>query len=289
MTAAALAQEVSALVSLPDAVVRLLELIDDPHSGNSEIAEVVLHDPGLAASILKLVNSAYYGFSSKIGSVSHAINLIGRNELRNVAMAAGMAEAFKDIPPNLVDMHTFWFNSVTCATIARLLAERCGYPQEALFIPGLLHAIGRLVLYIRRPEQYREVLAVSGDRSEREINAAEARVFGFDHAELGAELARQWKLPSRLQTILKYHLHPQDAPDYQNEVAILHIAADMAAGITPSTQVERYAKDYTPAFIPEFWRELGQSEEWIPEILQRATLQGFEILDIVNPRAATIL
>ncbi len=289
MTAAALAQEVESLLSLPDAVVRLNALIDDPNSDIAELTEVISHDPGLAARLLKLVNSAYYGFSYRVDSISRAVNLIGRRELGNLAMASGMAEVFNGIPSETIDMETFWFNSVTCGTLAKCLAEPCRCDREVLFIAGLLHAIGRLVFYLRRPKQYREVLVQCGEQTESNLNAAERKAFGFDHAELGAELCLQWKLPERLHGILRHHLDPLNAPDYRREVGILHVAADMAAGIMPSTQVERYAMDYVPGFEAEVWRDLGLPDERIPDLLQTASLHSLTMLRIVNPTSLTII
>jgi putative nucleotidyltransferase with HDIG domain len=223
MSATALAQEVKSLLSLPDAVMRLNALIDDPKAGTADIAEVIAHDPGLAASLLKLVNSAYYGFPGTISSIARAADLIGRNELRSLALACGMAEVFKGIPSGIVDMETFWFNSVTCGTLAKLLAQRCRADRDALFTAGLLHGIGRLVFYLRRPEQYRDVLVRCGEQTEANLNAWERRVFGFDHAELGAELCRQWGLPEHLCQILRHHLAPAGAGDDLREASLLHV------------------------------------------------------------------
>jgi putative nucleotidyltransferase with HDIG domain len=289
MTALALAQEVQSLLSLPEAVLRLNALLDDPGSTDADLAEVIGLDPGLTASLLKLVNSAYYNFPQKVTSIPRAVGLIGRGAVRSLAVLSGMAEVFKGIPPGVVDMETFWLNSVMCGALAKLLAQRARCDPEPLFIAGLLHAIGRLVFYLRRPEQYRRVLAWCDTPSEAQLNAGEREVFGFDHAELGAELCRQWRLPESLGLIIRHHLAPLAAPERIKETAVLHVAVDMAAGIMPSTQAERYATDYSPGFDPAAWRELGLAEEAIPELLQAASLQGLAILKTINPDAALIV
>ncbi|QSA97168.1 HDOD domain-containing protein [Methylococcus sp. EFPC2] len=289
MNAASLAERVGSLLCLPDAVVQLNKLIDDPHARNVDLTEIISQDPGLSVRVLRLVNSPHFAFVNRVGSLSHAITVLGRQELRKLAMAAGMAEAFQGIPRESVDMDTFWCNSVTCATLAELLAGRCRQSREIAYLSGLLHGIGRLVFYTLAPDDYRRVLALSPDQTEQSLIAAEREVFGFDHAELGAELCRLWHLPLQLQQTLRYHLNPLEASDDDMPgVAILHVAADMASGIAPSTQVERYAKDYVPGFVPEVWRELDQPEERIPEFLQIALMRGFETLQIVSPSAMMV-
>lgn len=287
MTALALAQEVQSLLSLPEAVLRLNTLLDDPSSGDADLAEVIGLDPGLTASLLKLVNSAYYNFPQPVTSIPRAVGIIGRGAVRSLAVLSGMAEVFKGIPPGVVDMETFWLNSVMCGTLAKLIAQRARCEPEPLFIAGLLHAIGRLVFYLRRPAQYREVLAGREAPSEAQLNAGERAVFGFDHAELGAELCRQWQLPDSLGLLIRHHLAP--LAEHGKEAAALHVAVDMAAGIMPSTQVERYAIDYAPGFDPTAWHKLGLPDEAIPELLQAASLQGLAILKAINPDTALIV
>lgn len=284
-----LVQEVDSLFSLPDVVTRLNQVVEDPTRSNEDIAEVIAFDPALTTRLLKMVNSAFYGLPARVTSVTQAVAVIGRQEVRNLAFTACMASTFKGIPADLVDMETYWFNSVTCGTLARALAQRCRVVAgETLFLPGLLHAVGRLVFYARRPGEYQNVLAVH-EQGERAINEAERRVFGFDHGVLGGALLRHWKLPERLCFVLSNHLMPELASPETLDVAILHVASDMAAGIMPSTQVERYARDYVPTFQRDIWLRLGIEESAIPELLEFAGLQSFNLLHVLNPGALVIV
>jgi len=288
MTPEALAQEVSSLFSLPEAALRVNELVDDPSASTRDIAAVIRLDAGLAAAVLKLANSAFYGMPSRVDSVDQAIALIGQNALRDLVLATSVVSTFKGIPGELVDMQTFWDNSTTCGVIARNLGQLCGVREsERLFLAGLLHGVGRLVFFARRPEQYREVLQVK-DRGEAALVAAERRVFGFGYAELGAALLRLWGLPEMLGTVVAHHLEPGAAPAYRKETAILHVANDMAASLTPKVMSERQAGEYTPAFDEAAFASLGLDSGVLPGVMQSALLQAFEILDIVNPRAALI-
>ena len=136
---------VRSIFSLPEAVIRINELIESGDTCNTEIERVILNDPALTAKLLKFANSTYFGFSGKVDTVQRAVSIIGHKELRNLAIAASVTATFKDIPSNLLNMDTFWQHSVACGVIARLLASDVEN-RERFFIARLLHAVGSLIL-----------------------------------------------------------------------------------------------------------------------------------------------
>lgn len=237
MTPQALAQGAGALFSLPEAAIRVNELIRSPEHTSHDLAEVVELDAGLTARLLRLANSPLFGHVGKIDRVSHAIVMIGERALRDLVMATSVTHAFKGIPEEFVDMATFWDNSATCGVAARLLASRCGIRDgERIFVAGMLHGIGRLVFYSRQPELYREVLKMRTE-SEAAILAREKQIFGFTYAELGAALLAAWKLPEFFQVVIANQLEPLRAETFQKETAILHVARDMAASLADRKSV----------------------------------------------------
>ena len=150
MTPQQLVQEVSQLFTLPDVAIRLNELIAAPDSSTGDLVEVVQLDPGLAAAVLKLANSAHYGLVARVDSIPRAIAVIGERELQVMAMATSVTTTFRGLPADLVDMATFWDNSVACGVIARLLGRRCRIPKtEQLFLAGGCHADQKLVFSAR--------------------------------------------------------------------------------------------------------------------------------------------
>ncbi len=283
-----LVQEVSSLFSLPDVVVRLNSLIESGTASVAELTELVELDPGLTAAVLKLANSAWYGLPSRVDTVSAAIVLIGQRALRDLALSAAIVKAFRGIPDTLLDMHAFWDNSTACGVIARELGKACRIEErERLFIAGLLLGVGKLVFLARRPEQYRDVLAVA-PQGEAAIVAAERRIFGFDYAELGAELLKAWKLPPMLQFLVGAHLAPSAAKAWPKEAAIAFVAGDIAARIAPAIQSRQPVANYVPAYEPEIWSRLGLFPEAIPEIIASSLVQSFEIIEIINPGATMV-
>ena len=141
---------------------RAIDLINDPDASAAEIGDVISEDPALTARLLKIVNSAFYGFPSRIETVSRAITIVGTLELLDLILAASVVKAFSGIPSELVDMDQFWEHSLYTGVTARVLAGRHRAPDtERYFVAGLLHDIGALVLYRQLPRQSRAALPVA--------------------------------------------------------------------------------------------------------------------------------
>lgn len=286
MTPQQLVQEVEHLFSLPDVAIRLNELIDQPDTSTKELVEVVQLDAGIAATVLRLANSAWYGLPSRVDTISRAITLIGTKALRDLVLSTSVITTFKGISAEFVDMMDFWDNSVTCGVVTRNLAKKCGIREsERMFLAGLLHKVGRLVFYASRPVQYRQVL-MDKDMGEAAIVEAERTVFGFTFAELGGALLRAWRVPEALDEVIAYQINPNEAPYYQKEAAIVHMAGDIAFHMSPDIKARFQLGEYNLTFDEDAWNSLGLEREVLTEIMQTSLIQSFELLDIVNPRAS---
>lgn len=222
--------DVEHLVSLPAACVRLNELIDDPTSSADDISRVINQDVSLTARLLRVANSPLYGFSAQIDTVSRAVTVLGTQQVRDLSLAAAAVKTFNGIPNNLVSMESFWEHSILCALSARYLAMECIKRQrEAVFVAGLLHDIGQLVLYHLLPDLSRQALEACLDGpNELESQEAERDIIGFDHAEVGGELAHRWSLPTLIQECIAYHHNPEKAQQNRVETAVVHIANSIA-------------------------------------------------------------
>jgi putative nucleotidyltransferase with HDIG domain len=194
------------LPALPEIVYQLTKLIDDPNSTAQDLAEVISKDQSLTARVLRLVNSSYYAFRSKISKVSHAISLMGFLSIKNIVLSLSVIDAFrKRERDDGLEHHLFWEHSIGTASAAQSLGERSGYlsPEEA-FVGGLLHDIGKVVFDMTSPKEYAAALRQARIEG-RTIRSVEKDYFGFDHAGLGAALAEQWGLPSQLQDSIRSH------------------------------------------------------------------------------------
>ena len=225
-----LVQGVGGLVTLPNVFIRINQLVVDPNSSTADIAKAVSQDPSFTVRLLKVANSPFYGFSSTIDTVSKAVSVIGTSQIRNLALSMSVARTFAGLPNNLVSMDNFWHHSLYCALVARILAKQARKcDPEAVFTAGLLHDIGELIIFNRLPEPAKESLLLVLDQvDDLPVYLAERQIIGFDHAQVGGELARQWNLPPLLEECIAYHHSVAEAQRYPRETALVHLANILA-------------------------------------------------------------
>jgi HD-like signal output (HDOD) protein len=220
----ALLDDVEGLVSPPGVCLRLFELIHAPTTGAKDIAAVVGADPNLTARLLRIANSSFYNFSRKIDTISRAVSVIGTTELYQLVLSVSAVKTFNNIPNELVGMDTFWRHSVYTALLSRALAVRANVLHpERLFVSGLMHDIGSLVLYHQRPDAMRDILLVA-EGDEEVLYQAELDHFRFSHASIAAYLMDQWQLPEELLEAVSWHHQPERAENASIEAHILYLA-----------------------------------------------------------------
>ncbi|MBE0468460.1 MAG: HDOD domain-containing protein [Methyloprofundus sp.] len=225
LTAESLVQGSITLFSLPDIYHQIEKMVNDPRFTALEIGQVITKDPALSIRLLKLVNSSFYGFQSRIDTISRAVAIIGIKDLQNLIVATSVVDVFNGIPCDLVDMTDFWMQSVQCGVIAKLLAKESSVLHaERLFLAGLLHKIGALVLYQKLPELSAKVLKLADYNAEL-VPVIEQEMMGFTFADVGGELVKLWALPDSLYEAIAYQLTPEMALAHRLDAQILHIAA----------------------------------------------------------------
>jgi putative nucleotidyltransferase with HDIG domain len=257
---------VSTLVSLPEICVRVNEMAENPRYSAMDIGKVISHDAGLAARLLKIVNSAFYNKASRIDTISRAITVIGARDLRDLVLATSAIRTFTNVPSTLMDMDSFWRHSIATAAVAKILASHCRILHaERLFVAGLLHDVGQLVLCIKIPELMRVVLFRARDASLPPYRA-EHEVFGFDHSKIGCELMRLWRLPDSMQEIAEFHHAPGGAQNFSLETAIVHLAGIIANQVEPDGSRKKSFESIDPVA----WEITGLNEDIIPGILPEA-------------------
>ena len=183
--------------------------------------------------------------------------------------------SFAGLPNELISMENFWRHSLLCALVARHLAKvarRCD--PDALFTAGLLHDIGELVLFNRLPDLSREVLLLVLDGIEElPVNEAERQLMGLDHADVGGELARQWKLPPLLEECIEHHHHIEEAKRYPRETALVHLANIIAQ----MAELDSLSPEDVPAINPLAWEMTGLDESAIEPAVREAQAEVAEI------------
>lgn len=287
MDARHLVQNVSDLVSLPAVNERVMALLD-AEATQVEIGDVLRHDPSLTARLLKAANARRYGASSQVTDVGEAIDLMGTAEVRSLVTATAAVDSFRNVPVDLVDMNNFWQHSVCCALTARALAAQCGAEdQESLFLAGLLHDVGQLIIYHELPELARQVLEKAGEPEERRYRAEQA-IIGFTHAQVGAELLRVWGFPTRLHEAVEFHHEPVKARRFPVDAAIVHLATCISNAFEPSWKNPSLKQGHGGAW-PEAWTITGLSESIIEPTLDTVAWELLDVADIVAPGASCII
>lgn len=215
------------LASPPTVYLALQKVIDDPSKSARDAAKIIESDASLAMRLLKIVNSAFYGFPSQISSIPTAITLIGVRELQNLVLATVIIERFSELPGQLFSINDFWAKNLRCALVARELDALLGKAYtDTAFLCGLVHNIGQLVLYRRIPVLAREIdlLVQSMPDNEQDVPAIEERVIGFDRFAVGAELCRLWKLPEVVVESIRLHRYPDYVGSYAKLATLVRFA-----------------------------------------------------------------
>lgn len=211
MDRAKLAATIGDLPSLPHVVMQIIRLVEDPTTSAAQVGQAIGNDQALASKVLRLANSAYYGFPYQIATVAHATVILGFRAVKTLVLSA-FASAWFDEKGDAIDRQALWKHSVGCAVAARLLAPRTGWADaEEAFTAGLLHDIGRVMLDRYAHRQLRQAVELS-QSGETPLREAELSVFGFTHSELGQWVMERWKLPMTLCVAIGHHHNPQSAP-----------------------------------------------------------------------------
>ncbi len=247
-------------LSLPDVYIRLREIMESDNASMADAAEVLSLDPALAARVLRMANSVFYGYRAQVETVSRAANILGMQKLHDLALAAGVTKAFEGSRNDLVDIDTFWYRSVHCGFLAQSIAEGAGMRgAESLFVRGLLHDIGHLVLFSRYPDECRRAIAHADEGLDARLYE-EQQLIGVDAMQFAAELSHVWQLPKSFVETFKCLMRPEELTgQLAREVAVLHIAVQFSHGIDSDLLIEEVVQRIRPPVwrIAELPPEVG--------------------------------
>lgn len=210
---------IDTLPTLPVIAGQVLERLNNPNSSVQDIAEIILKDQSLSSKILQLVNSAFYGFPKRIGTVSHAISILGFETVRGLVLGVSILDTFKI---QEFDLYRFWQHSIQSASLMSFLAEKWNYPRkDEAFTIGLIHDVGKLVFMLKAPDAYQEIWSeASCTRLDKET-----QTFQLNHADLGAQVAMAWNFPIHfIQAIQEHHQQPTLPIQHQNLAHMCYFA-----------------------------------------------------------------
>jgi len=273
--------QISGLVSPPDICIKVFELIE-ANAPLADIGDIISQDPNLAVRLLKIVNSPYYSFASRIDTISRATSVIGIRELSSLLISISAVKTFSTIPIDLVNIDTFWRHSIYTGLIARQLAQECHILHpERLFVAGLLHDIGSLVIYSQAPEESKEILTKAAGNEQSVFNN-EIETFGFSHSYIGGILLEAWKIPETLRESIAFHHEPELATDATREASILHIAEALANRSEIGAFCEQ--ADIEIQIEPYAWEtiKLKEADLDLDDLIGNAGLQFAEMAQVLS-------
>ena len=265
------------LPEIPAIVSDLNEVIANPLSSAEDIANVVNKSPSLTATLLRIVNSALYGCPSKIDKVSQAVTLIGTKEIFGLALGISVVSIFKKIPKDIINMYSFLRHSIACGIIARILAAHKNLQHtEQLFVSGLLHDLGRVLLYIYFPDDSLRILH-NCKESERLLYEEEDAYLGCNHTHIVQYLLQHWKLPLVLENNVFHHHNPSEA---QNKIpaTIVHLADIMVNALGMGSSGERFV----PPLDNQAWEDLNISTSCFKIVVKQAKHQFYSLETILH-------
>ena len=264
------------LPTLPRTVLQITELINNPRSSASDLASVIADDQVLTARLLKLVNSAFYGFPQQISTVTRAVVLIGFDAIRNLLLTTSVFDLFAGKKAgSQAKLEKFWDHSMACAVGAKVIASHLRYEKvEELFVAGLLHDIGKIIEMIYLPDEFAKVEALVAKENILMVQA-EARRLAYTHADIGRLLAERWNLPSNLVNAISYHHNPVQADENSREASIVHLADIFARALN----VGSGGDSKMPALDPAAWEMLQIRPEAIATLLEEIETE-FQDIDL---------
>ena len=270
--------ETSTVYSLPLFYERLNETINHPRSSIDDISKIITEDQGLTARLLRLANSPMFGCYARVDSITKAVTIIGTQQLRDLALAASVMGVFKGIPEDLLNMTSFWRHSIACGIIARSLAVYLRESNvERLFVAGMLHDVGQIVLAAARPEISRELLEAQHNDGRLYLELEQERL-GFDHAALGGALLKKWKIPASIGEPVACHHNPGSAEQFRLETALIHLA-DI---ICQAMEFGQGAEGGVPPLDQHAWERLGLSPHVLGTVLKQSESQISETFSILS-------
>lgn len=207
----------------------LLRSLNDGEADIDALSRRISQDQAIAARVLRVANSPFYGLQMKVGSLHDAIVVLGFSTVRSLVVAASVVCALPTSRCPGFDAARFWRHGVGTAAAAQALARALGRNPDTSFVAGLLHDIGRLVLVVLLPAEYAQLLQQSRQEDRRLVDV-EQEVLGFDHAGVGAALAQRWNFPDAIREALAYHHQPDPAAGH-GLASLIHYADAIAQAL----------------------------------------------------------
>jgi HD-like signal output (HDOD) protein len=258
---------------LPTVVTQLISLIEDPKSSARQVAQLISTDQALTAKILKVANSAFYGFPREISTVQLAIVVLGFEQVKNLSLSVAVLRRFSSGKEHrLFDRQRFWDHAIACGVAGRMLAKKVHPRMEGeAFVAGVLHDIGKLILIEYFFDEFSEALELA-ETEDLTIIEAEEQVLGVTHSDIGGWLAEKWNLPPSLVNAIAFHHRPGEMDEPDELVNFVHLAN----ALVRHHQIGTSGDLHPPVIDPEVATRFKPNEEMTSEELLEHLSSGLD-------------
>lgn len=251
----------------------------------SSLGDAIQKDPDLTARLLRLANSAFYGFASRVSTVAEAVSLIGVQQVQELISASNVLDSFEGVPGELVNTDSFWRHSLAVGIAARLISLERRLPNpDRFFVAGLLHDVGRLVLLLQAPKSAQRIFEIYRSES-RLLSEVETEVLGFDHQQIGGLLLQHWHYPNVLIQAVSNHHQPLRCEGAKIEACAVHVADHLISAMAVGSSGERFVR---PLDV-RAWNLLGLDSDALPRIVNGIDDQIDAVMSVfLKPDAAEV-
>ncbi|VAW84882.1 hypothetical protein MNBD_GAMMA18-734 [hydrothermal vent metagenome] len=259
----------TALATPPTTYYQLNSAINNPATSLKDIGDIINQDVSLTAQLLRIANSVFFNFPAQITTVEQAITIVGIQQLRELALACTVLNAFPSIPDSQININHFWQHSLGVGVASRVIAGiRKESNVERYYVLGLLHDLGRIVMCLGDPAASYELLQ-QAHQSRQLLHHLELERWQIDHGEIGAAFLKNWNLPASIYQPIRDHHHPEKAEEYQDECAIIHVADIIVHALEMGGSGEKRIAPLSDTA----WQRLGISPEQLPAIAEEINIQ----------------
>jgi putative nucleotidyltransferase with HDIG domain len=269
---------VTDMPSMPSSGTRMLNLLENPEASVDAIEDILRHDPGLTANVLKLANSAYFGIPTKVGSPRQAVILLGLRRLVQLVIASCVGAIMgRPVPGYDLTAGDLWRHSIAVAIAAEALVKnKRGGGMEDVFTAALLHDAGKIVLGRFVQEELADIKRITAGGVP--LVLAENMVLGTDHAAIGAKVLESWAFPPDVVRAVRWHHDPEAADGPPTMVDIVHLAEWMCRTNAGGRNLGQAPEELSPAVVSRLGiaenqveAVMGKVAEWVDELSDALT------------------
>jgi putative nucleotidyltransferase with HDIG domain len=253
-------ERISNLPTLPNLLQKFNEMIKDPKISMDTLGKELSKDQVITSKLLKLVNSAFYGFPGRISTISHALVLLGYDALKGLIITSSI---FENLSPTA---YPLWRHSIAVSLASRKIATKLSLQdREEFAVAGLLHDIGKVILHMEAPQEYRAVVDYARS-SGQPLWMTESEMLGFDHATIGLWICEEWTLPAKLAIPIGYHHMVNKAQDHKKRVAVVALADTVVRGMGSGAEGDLFLEETDPLIEEQLPLTGGLIENLVEEI-----------------------